>query len=317
MVVNANATPKRSGSVERFDGTVEQAQPPPSSEKSCCCGGPQVWVPRSHFGSAGDVQSLSLAHCSHFFVCGSQTGVAPEQSELFVQLVPHLWDVGSQMGALGGQSLFESHPTHVWLVGSHTGTSPGHCELLVHVVPHLPALQIGFGALQSALVQHCWQVCESPQQTGAAAGHSALLVQVLTQVFVAGSQTGASPGQSELFVHPTHVLSETSQTGVGETQCVVFVAVHWTQMPSGSLHAGVADVQFASLVQPSVHVSVVVLQMPFTPVQSPFVTHCTHTSCETLQTGVAPVQATPSVASHCTQLPAGAPLLRQAGSAAA
>jgi hypothetical protein len=102
---------------------------------------------------------------------------------------------------------------------------------------------------------------------------------------------------------------------------VMFVIVHCTQMSSGVLQAGAALVQFASLVQPSVHVCAVVLQTPFVPVQSMLTLHWTHVStfvsAVTSQTGVAPVHAILFVASHCAHAPAFVPAVRHAGSAAA
>jgi hypothetical protein len=110
-------------------------------------------------------------------------------------------------------------------------------------------------------------------------------------VFVFGSHTGFSPGHSLPFVQPTHRLTETSQFGLSPTHAVLFVAVHCTQNISGSLQAGASIEQFASLVQPSVHFFVCVLQTPFGPVHCALVTHWTHSFATLSQTGSAVVQA--------------------------
>jgi hypothetical protein len=84
------------------------------------------------------------------------------------------------------------------------------------------------------------------------------------------------------------------------------------------LHAGFAGVQFASLVQPRVQTWFFVSHTPFTPVQSAFVSHCTHVNVGTSQTGVPPVHAILSVPVHWTHAPCFGPaVVTHAGSAAA
>ena len=205
------------------------------------------------------------------------------------------------------------------MAGLQIGAEPGHSELFVQSCPHVwvVVLQIGLSGVQFELSTHLTHVFVVGSQMGADGGHCVLSAHVAVQVFETGSHTGASPGQSAPVVQPTHVFVPTSQTGVGATHAVLFVAVHWTQMPSGSLHAGAALVQFASLVHPCVHWWVVVLQTPFVPEHCVSSTHTTHLFATVSQTGVAPVHAVAFVASHSTQLPDFAPEERHAGSAAA
>ena len=216
-------------------------------------------------------QSEVDAQPSHLCETGSQTGVSPGQSALFVQVVPQVCVVESQISPLGHCDVIV-HCTHCFDIGSHTGLSPGHSALAVQVAVH-------------------W--CDVGSHTGVVAGHCASEVQP-TQVFDIVSQTGVMPVQAELFV-----------------------AVHWTQMSSGVLHAGAALVQFASVVQPSVQTCVAVLQTPFAPVQSAFVLHWTHLSAVVSQAGVGVMQAVLLVASHWTHAPELVPVVRHAGSAAA
>ena len=62
-----------------------------------------MWLAGSQTG-ADDGQSVSTSHCTQLLDCGSQMGVAPGQSELVEQLVPHVWVVPLQIGAAGRQS---------------------------------------------------------------------------------------------------------------------------------------------------------------------------------------------------------------------
>ena len=145
--------------------------------------------------------------------------------------------------------------THFFVAGLHTGVEPGHSELFVQSVPHMcvTVLQIGVGSLQSAIVTQPTLCFVTGSQTGASPGHCELTVQSAVQVFVIGSQTGVAPEQSTPVTQPTHLLFGTSHVGVVPTQAVLLVAVHWTQNLSGTLQAGAAIVQFASVVHPSVH----------------------------------------------------------------
>jgi hypothetical protein len=300
--------------VVSFDGTDEQAQPPPSIEKASGSGSHFLFV-GLQMGSAGGQSTLD-SHWTQFFVCGSQMGTEPGHSELFEQVFPHVWVVVSQIGFAGVQSVFELHWTQFFVCGSQTGVSPGHSALLEHVLPQVcvSPLQIGFdGSLQSAFVTHSTHVLVLPSQSGIVDGHCLSSVQVATHVLVCALHTGVSAGQSADVLHCTQAVAGTSHTGVGETHAVVFVAVHWTQKPSGSLHAGSGAEQFASLVQPTVQTWVTVLHLPFAPVHCESFTHSTQVDVATSQTGVPSVHAVAFVASHCTQLPAKLPEPRHAG----
>lgn len=94
----------------------------------------------------------------------------------------------------------------------------------------------------------------------------------------------------------------------------MFVAVHSTQRPSGCLHAGAAgEVQFASVVQPSVHACVTVLHLPFRPPHCESFTHSTHMDPGTKQTGFPPLHAVQLAALHSTHVPEKLPTVRHAG----
>jgi hypothetical protein len=298
-------------------GTVVHAQPPPSIEVRSTGSATHFLVVPSHSGAVAG-QLVSSMHSTHCFVFASQIGTEPGHSELFVQSFPHLWVVVLQIGCAGSQSLLPTQSTHFFVCGSQTGAEPGHSELFEQSVPHVCVfvLQMGVGSLQFVLSTHSSHCFVCGSQTGFEPGHSELAVQVATHVFVIGSQTGADAGQSAPVTHATHLLLATSQTGVAPMHAVLFVAVHWTQKLSGVLQAGAADVQFASVVQPSVHWWIAVLHTPFGPVHSAFVLHWTHRFAVTSQTGVPPVHAAMLVAEHWVHLPAFAPVLMHAGAAA-
>lgn len=73
-----------------------------AAQASSAAQGVQVWVEASQIG-VPPAQSALVAHCTQFFVVGSQI-IAP------------LWV----------QSSFESQPTHVFVVASQSGLSPLH-----------------------------------------------------------------------------------------------------------------------------------------------------------------------------------------------
>jgi hypothetical protein len=72
-------------------------------------------------------------------------------------------------------------------------------------------------------------------------------------------------------------------------------------------------VQFASLVQPSVQVLVVVLQTPFTPVHWALLVHWTQSLLGTSHTGVLSLHAAEFESEHSTQAPELEPVVRHAG----
>lgn len=83
------------------------------------------------------------------------------------------------------------------------------------------------------------------------------------QVWLVRLQRGVAPVQSESAAQATQFPSSTSQTGADASQAASLVAEHSPHVPLG-WHAGVAPLQFASLVQPPT-VSVAITVVPFPP----------------------------------------------------
>jgi hypothetical protein len=113
------------------------------------------------------------------------------------------------------------------------------------------------------------------------------------------------------------VLLVTLHLGVVPVQAPVSVAVHATQMPSGSLQTGWLPEQSASFVQPVVQVSDDVLQMAVGALQVVLSMQGTQMCFVSSQTGVVPTHSPWSAAVHCTHLPVSAPLFTQAGASGA
>ena len=131
-----------------------------------------------------------------------------------------------------------------------------------------------------------------------------------THVFVAGLQTGVTPPQFALVTQAAHVPVAVSQTGFAPVQAVALVAEHCPHEPYAS-QAGVAPLQFASVVQPT-QTWVVVLHTGVAPLQFAFVVQATQVLVVVLQAGVAPVHLVAFVDEQSPH----APEASQAGSAA-
>jgi len=109
-----------------------------------------------------------------------------------------------------------------------------------------------------------------------------------THVFVAGLQTGVTPPQFALVKQAAHVPVAVLQTGFAPVQAVALVAEHCPHEPDAS-QAGVAPLQFASVVQPT-QTWVVVLHTGVAPLQFAPVRQPTQVFVAVLHTGVAPLQ---------------------------
>jgi hypothetical protein len=208
------------------------------------------------------------------------------------------------------------HWTHCFVVGLQIGAAPGHSALFEHSVPQVPVVVSQIGALadlQSELAAHWTHRFVVGLQIGTDVGQSASAEHAAWQVFVAGLQTGVAAGQSVVARHWTQVSVPTLQSAVVPAQAPGSAAVQATQRPSGSSQTGCEPEQFASLVQPTVHVCEVVLHRPFAPVHWVLSRQATQTWAVSSQTGAAPTHSVGSAVVHWTQRPASAPVLTQAG----
>jgi hypothetical protein len=186
------------------------------------------------------------------------------------------------------QFAFDVHCTHVCVASLHVGVAPVQSTLSSDVhCTHLP--------MSAPAVTHAGLVV---------VGHASLAPEPLSPLHglhVPASQIGAAglPLQSEFVWHATQVLFVRLQCGVPPPQSPS--PRHCTHCCTAILQRGRPGVmQFASVVQPAVHVSVSVLQMPSAPWQSGFVRHWTQRFVVALQTGSAAGHAVLFVALHCT-----------------
>ncbi len=204
------------------------------------------------------------------------------------------------------QSLLLLHPTHD-LAGPQTGVGFEHSESPLHwqtcvVMSHV-------SDPQSEFWRHCthWPACESPDMSHTPGAQSAFELHA-RQLLETPSQMGVAPEQSLFVVHSTHTKFNVSQTGVAPVHAEVFDESHWTHCPLSSPpapHTGVLPVQSAAT--HARHVSSVEpldlsqIGVEGEPLQSAFVAHSTHCPLFAFepfvsQTGVVPVQPTPSSA---------------------
>ena len=141
-------------------------------------------------------------------------------------------ELGSQTGALTGHWLFASHP-HRWLATRHTGALPAQTDALVS--------------------EHSTQT--PPEHAGAVEdGHESVLPDALSPLQdshtpVDPLQTGAEAGHSALLEHP-HVPVATSHVGVVAPHALVFVAEHWAQAPDDRQAGAFANGQGREAVDP-------------------------------------------------------------------
>jgi hypothetical protein len=225
-------------------------------------------------------QLSSVRHCTHLFVAGLHTVVAPVHLLLLFAVhcthappAAHAARAGSfsaahsssapqashlsslpQIGVLPLQFAADVHCTQALVVVSHTGVAPPHVEAVLHCA-HWPSTtrHTGSAALFAAHSASSWQ----PE-------HSLL-----------DEQIGTAPGQFALVTHPTHLFVLVSH--IPPVHAAPLLAVHCTHAPpaahrarSGSFRTAQSPSPLHPWHPPSLpHKGVVPLQSAAEP-------HCTH-----------------------------------------
>jgi hypothetical protein len=242
--------------------------------------GPHVWVVVLQIGFVAGQLELS-AHWMHCLVAGSQTGVAPEQSEALEHSFTQV-PVGLQIGVGGAQFLFSPHWTHCLLAGLQIGVEPEQSEFFVHSWTHLPV---------------------AASQVGVAGGHCELSAH-WTHFLVVGLQIGAVFGHSELFAQSVpHVPVVVLQIGVVAGHCVL--SAHWTQRFVVGLQIGDVFGHWELAVHSAVQLCVVGLQTGAEAGHSAPDLHCTHVFEGSSQSGFEPTQSCDLAVVHSTHRPSG------------